>query len=354
MLALLAAVAALSLLIMIHELGHFVCAKLAGMHVDRFSVLGIGAPILRLGSWRGTEFVISVVPFGAYVHIVGMEAPDEEGSRPVAVPAGTINYRDAGVTARMAAILGGPLSNYAAAMVIMVAVFAAQGTQELKALAVGGFADGSPAKAAGLREHDVLITVANTPIAGPSSARDLEAVTRRHLGTVVDVAVDRRGELLTFRVQLNAQAPALQTTLTPIAQWQRLPMSEAVVAGVRWPIDRTRENLEGLAGMITGEQAGSLTGPVGIVDQMRQSARDGWIDFLVFAALISTVIGMTNLLPLPALDGGRMVFLVYEALVRRPFNRLLEERIHGVGMLCLLGLIALVTVRDVAERVVGG
>lgn len=354
MLALLAAIVALSMLIAIHEFGHFAAAKLAGMHVDRFSIFGIGTPIVRLGSYRGTEYVISMIPFGAYVHIVGMEAQDEAGERASAVPAGTVNYRDAGVFARMAAILGGPLANYAAAMLIMVAVLVGQGTPELKALATGGFGAGSPAKAAGLAEGDVFVSIANTLLRGPAAAADLERTTTQHLGQVVDVVIDRGGRLLTFQVLLNAQAPALQTTLTPIVEWQAMPMPEAVVAGVRWPLDRTRENLGGLAKMITAQQAGSLTGPVGIVDQMRQSAGGGWIDFLVFAALISTVIGMTNLLPLPALDGGRMVFLAYEALVRRPFNRLVEERIHGVGMLCLLALIAVVTLRDVAVRVVGG
>lgn len=354
MLALVAAVAALSALIIIHELGHFVCARLAGMHVDRFSVFGIGAPLVRLGTYKGTEYVISSVPFGAYVHIVGMEAQDEPGATVRPVAAEKINYRDAGVGARAATILGGPLANYAAAMLIMAVVFAGQGAQELRGLAVGGFAEGSPAKAAGLLEDDVFVSVASIPVRGPAATRDLESATTRHLGEVVDVVVDRGGELLTFKVPLNSRAPALQTTLRPIAEWRELSASEAIVASVRWPIDRTRENLDGIIRMISGEQAGSLTGPVGIVDQMRQSASGGWLDFLVITALVSTVLGMTNLLPLAALDGGRLVFLAYEALVRRPFNRLFEERVHAVGMLCLLALVAVVTFRDVAERVVGG
>lgn len=356
MLALLAAVAALSLLIAIHEFGHFTCAKLAGMHVDRFSVFGIGAPLVRLGSYKGTEYVISMIPFGAYVHIVGMEAQDDDVVHPrrALAPAGTVNYRDAGVFARMAAILGGPLANYAAAMLIVAVVFIGYGSRQLRAVAVGGFADGSPARAAGLLEGDVLVSVAGTPLHGPGAAADLRATTARHLGEAVDVIVERGGQLLTFPVRLNPEAPALQTTLTPVVEWKRMPASDAIVASVLWPMDRTRENLAGIAGMITGEHAGSLMGPVGIVDQMRQSAGGGWIDFVVFAALISTVVGMTNLLPLPALDGGRMVFLVYELLARRPLNRVLEQRIHGVGMLCLLGLVAVVTLRDIAVRVVGG
>jgi regulator of sigma E protease len=354
MLSLLAAIVALSLLIVIHEFGHFACAKLAGMHVDRFSVFGIGKPILRLGTYRGTEYVVSLIPFGAYVHIVGMEAHEDEPTRAGSVAAGVVNFRDAGVFARMSAILGGPMANYAAAMLIMIGVLAVQGTQQLKAVAIGGFADGSPAQTAGLREGDVFVDIAGTALNGPTAAADLHAVIGRHLGETVEVVIDRRGESLTFQVRLNEQAPALQTQLSPVGEWTPMPIRQAVVAGILWPLARTRENLDGLAAMITGKQAGSLTGPVGIVDQMRQSAAGGWIDFLVFAALISTVLGMTNLLPLPALDGGRMVFLLYEAVTRRPFNRRLEQGIHGVGMVCLLALLAVVTIQDVAQRVMGG
>jgi regulator of sigma E protease len=128
------------------------------------------------------------------------------------------------------------------------------------------------------------------------------------------------------------------------------PETSAVSAGIRWPIDVSIENLRQIGLMITGAQDGSLAGPVGIVDQLRQSADRGVLDFVVFVALISTVIGMTNLLPMPALDGGRLVFLLYEAVVRRPISRLLEERVHAVGMVCLLCLILVVTVREVYER----
>lgn len=354
MLALLAAVVALSLLIVIHEFGHFVCAKLTGMHVDRFSVLGIGAPILRLGTYKGTEYVISAVPFGAYVHIVGMEAQDDEHSSVRAAPGGTVNYRDASVFARMAAILGGPAFNYVAAILIMTAVFVSRGTQELEAVSVGGFTAGSPAEAAGLRQNDVFLSIAGRSLEGPDSAKHLHETVERHRSQTVDVVVDRRGERFTFKVQLNAQAPALQVQLQPIAAWTRLPLSQAIAAGAAWPFARTQEQLGGLVKMVSGEQAGSLTGPVGIVDTMRRSAAGGWVEFLVFTALISTVVGMTNLLPLPALDGGRMVFLACEALTRRPLHRRLEETIHGVGMLCLLCLIAVLTVRDVVQRVIGG
>ena len=349
---LLAGILALSALIIIHEFGHFALAKAAGMHVDRFSVFGIGAPIYTFGTYKGTEYVISAVPFGAYVHIVGMEAHEDDLAGASAVPPGKKNYRDAGLLGRMAAILGGPLSNYAAAMLIMIALFAAKGTQELKSVAVGGFMEDSPAKAAGLREDDVFVAIAGTALDGPSAGKDLNATTAKHLGQTVAIMVERNGEPLTFQVRLNEQAPALQTQLKPIGEWKPMPFVAAVQAGVAWPIDKTIENLVALKRMIFGEQKGSLAGPVGIVDQLRQSAAAGWLDFVVFVALISTVVGMTNLLPLPALDGGRMVFLIYEAVIRRPFNRLLEEKIHTVGMMGLLGLLAVITAKEVYERVI--
>jgi regulator of sigma E protease len=341
--SLLAGILALSFLIIIHEFGHFVAARAAGMHVDRFSVFGIGAPIFSFGTFKGTEYVISAVPFGAYVHIVGMEVADDEIAGASEVPPGRINYRDAPLFGRMLAILGGPLANYFAAMAIVATIYATVGTQVVTGIRVASFDEGSPAQAAGLLEGDRFVAVLDQDLSGPSAAQTLNQTTAKHLGEVVPVRVERNGEVLAFDVKLNEQAPALQTRLQIIGEWQDMPLDQAVSEGVKWPIVKTVENLTMIARMIVGEQKGSLSGPIGIVDQLRQSANAGFLTFMMFTALISTVVGMTNLLPLPALDGGRMVFLVYEAVVRRPFNRLLEEKIHGFGMLLLMGLLLLIT-----------
>jgi regulator of sigma E protease len=352
------AILALSVLIIIHEFGHFACAKLGGMHVDRFSVIGIGPVILKLFTWKGTEFVISAIPFGAYVHIVGVEpeeyAMDEQGNLPPP-PAGYRNFRDSPLWARLLAIVGGPAANYLAAMLLIIGAVSAVGIKEPVGVEVAAFGYGSPAAAAGIAVGDEIVSIDGEPISGPDYRQSVIDLTADKLGTTVEIAVMRPSELgesgefetLAFPVALNAQAPALNASLANKGDFVPVSPTRAIAYGVEWPFAKTREQLVGLWSLITGTTEAKVGGPVAIAKAIKVSADKGFVDLIVFSALISTVLGMFNLLPLPALDGGRLIFLFYELIARRPPNKVLEERIHMVGMIGLLGLIAWATVNDV-------
>ncbi|PRQ02374.1 Metalloprotease MmpA [Enhygromyxa salina] len=344
------AILALSVLIIIHEFGHYVCAKIGGMHVDRFSVIGIGPVILKLFTWKGTEFVISAIPFGAYVHIVGMEpeeyAQDEEGNLPDP-PQGYRNFRDSPLWARLLAIAGGPIANYLAAMILVIAAFAAVGVKEPVGVEVADFGLGSPAAAAGVEVGDEILAVDGEPVSGPDYRQSVIDLTQDKLGTTVELSIDREGEQLLYPVALNPEAPALNTSLTNKGEYIPISPAKAVALGAKWPFTQTARQLKGLWSLVTGKTEAKVGGPVAIAKAIKGSADRGVIDFVVFSALISTVLGMFNLLPLPALDGGRLIFLIYELIARRPPNKVLEERIHMGGMIALLGLIAWATVNDV-------
>jgi regulator of sigma E protease len=344
------AILALSVLIIIHEFGHFVCAKIGGMHVDRFSVIGIGPAILKLFTWKGTEFVISAIPFGAYVHIVGMEpeeyAMDEEGNLPEPPP-GYRNFRDSPLWARLLAIAGGPAANYIAAMVLVIAAFAAVGVKEPVGVEISGFGYGSPAAAAGVEVGDEILTVDGEAVSGPDYRQSVIELTKDKLGTTVELEVMREGETLVYPVALNAEPPALNANLANKGEYIAISPAKAVALGAQWPFVQTARQLRGLWSLITGKTEAKVGGPVAIAKAIKGSADRGVVDFVVFSALISTVLGMFNLLPLPALDGGRLIFLLYELIARRPPNKMLEERIHMIGMIGLLGLIAWATVNDV-------
>ena len=344
------AILALSVLIIIHEFGHYACAKIGGMHVDRFSVIGIGPVILRLFTWKGTEFVISAIPFGAYVHIVGMEpeeyAMDEEGNLPPPPP-GHRNFRDSPLWARLLAIAGGPISNYLAAMILVIGVFASVGVKEQVGVEVSSFGVGSPAAAAGIEEGDEILAIEGESIRGNEARAKVIELTTDKLGTTVDVTVAREGEELVYPVALNPESPALNANLSIIGEYIPISPAKAVALGAQWPFAQTARQLRGLWSLITGKQEAKVGGPVAIAKAIKGSADRGVIDFIMFSALISTVLGMFNLLPLPALDGGRLIFLFYELIARRPPNKVLEERIHMGGMIVLLGLIAWATVNDV-------
>lgn len=354
--AIILAIVALSLLIVIHEFGHYFCAVATGMKVDRFSVFGIGPVVLRLGTWRGTEFVLSAIPFGAYVHIIGMEADDgpaslavAEGGTPGEVPdydpADPTLYRNRPVWARMLAILGGPLSNYATAMALGFLALTLIGTEVPLSMRVDNVVE-EAAQTSGLQAGDELVKIAGTDVTGRGSQEKVGAATAAHKGETVAMVVRRDGQEVTLDLPLTADGKiGIQMSPGEVIR-ETYPVGDAAKAAVMFPIKFSAFQLEALGKWVTGRIEGKMSGPVGIVREIAKSAERGLEAFVEIAIKMSTLLGLFNLLPLPALDGGRFTFLLWEAVTRRRVSPRIEETIHGIGMLALLGLILWVTIRN--------
>jgi regulator of sigma E protease len=346
----LVAIVALCIVIILHEGGHYVAAVATGMKVDRFSVFGIGPPVVKLGRWRGTEFVISAIPFGAYVQIRGMEAEaPEDADKPEDAAEASVAFRDKPLWSRIVVIAGGPIANYLTAMAMLLFVYVSAGMPgPAVAIEITGVRADSAAAVAGVQPGDRLIAVGDTPIDPAQRGRDISGITKRHLGSDVELVVQRGEALehLTATLPKDTAAP-LGVDLQVVAP--RAPVSFGVAAShaVGDPLRDTATQLEGLYMLVTGQLEASVQGPVGMVQTIAKAADAGIVPFLVMAAFISTLLGMFNLLPLPALDGGRLMFLFYEGIRRRRASPRVEEMVHGYGMLVLLGLIALVTIGDV-------
>lgn len=344
------AILALSALVIIHEFGHYLCARASGMHVHRFSMLGIGPVLLKLFTYKGTDFVISAIPFGGYVQIAGMESADPDAP-PEPIPPGQESnlFRDKPLWARIFAIAGGPLANYLTAILIVVGVYATAGINSPVGLEVTGFAEASPAQAAGLQAGDIFVSVDGEVLRGPeqTSPTRLNEITSARQGQTVDVVVQRGDDEVTLPVTLGQAPRALGVDLRVDLEYTEVPFAEALSRGAAYPFIKTAEQGAALWSMITGETAGRVGGPVAIAQAIKSSADSGLLDFLIFSAFISTLLGMFNLLPVPALDGGRLVFLFFEMIARRPANPRAEEWVHAIGMIGLLGLMAWATVGDV-------
>jgi len=365
-LAAFAAIVALCVVIIIHEAGHYLAAVWTGMKVDRFSVFGIGPTILKLGTWRGTEFVISAIPFGAFVLIRGMEPSDDgerttgdaidddawakavaaaKGSAP-RVKASSPNFRDKPLWARAAVLAGGPVANYLAAMLLLFGLFAVAGERgPVTRIEITDVAAGKAAAAAGLQVDDRVIELDGVPVDPTAGPQPLIDVFKAHPGEPVSITVERQGEQVVTTVQPNEQGK-IGTNLDPTGDRIPVGVGKAAVLAVEGPLELSRRQLVGLYLLITGQLDAEVQGPVGIVKGIATSIERGLIPFVTMVAMISTLLGLFNLLPLPALDGGRLTFLGYEALARRRARAHVEELVHGYGMLALLGLIAVVTVRE--------
>lgn len=337
-------VLAFALLIVVHELGHFLAARASRMRVERFS-LGFGPTVWK--RQRGpTEWAVSALPLGGYVRIAGM-TPGEEID-----PADAGAYCNQPAWRRFLVIAAGPGMNYVAALVLGVVLALTVGfPQPAAGPVVGEALPGSPAAAAGLRPGDRVVAVDGAPV---STWQELVAQVMARPGKPMRLTLERDGAAVTVEATPRDDGGVGRLG---VAQGSRLVRAPGFTAAVAQSFASTNERagavLAGLGQMITGKQKAELRGPVGIAQEMARSARQGAARFLGMVWFISIVLALFNLLPVPALDGGRLVFLVYELVTRRRVNQRVENAVHLAGFVLLLGLILAVTVFGDLARLVG-
>jgi len=324
--AIVVAVVGLGLLIAAHEAGHLVLARLMGMRVETYS-LGFGPRIA--GFRRGeTDYRLSALPLGWYCKIAGFTPQDPAAQDPSDLG----SYVNKPAWRRFLVIAAGPGLNYLVAFLIIAVLFASQGFPDLTTSRIEVLA-GGPAAAAGLRTGDQVVAVDGAPV---RSFDDL----RRELQKP-GAPAERRFEVLRQgeRKEL-AVLPANGTiSVRPDRVLVRLPVAEAIPRAVQevWVLNAA--TISAIADIVRGKGTASLAGPVAIVRQASAEVKRGLGDFAGILANISVALALFNLLPVPALDGGRLVFLGYELVTRRKVNQRFESVVHVVGLLLLLGLL---------------
>lgn len=343
------AILGLSVLIVLHEMGHMITARLSGMRVLTFSV-GFGPALLR---WRGpkTTYQLALIPLGGYVQIAGMNPneklpPDDPGS-----------YANKSSAARFATIFAGPLVNFLVAMVMM-AVMAMTWGVPFTRHNVKAVTKGTPAAKGGMQSGDMIERIEGhaidpSPDGIPQILGAIEASKGRALRFLV-----RRGE---GHAKLSI-APAAKGSTYRIGiefgskiSFGEVSNKDALYYGVVQPWHISKRALTSLGKVLgdlfTGKGGGQqVGGPVEIVHQLKLSIDRGPAMAIFLLAMLSAYLGLFNLLPIPALDGGRLLFLITTMVSRRPINQRVENMVHTVGFVLLLGLIALVTYGDIARR----
>jgi regulator of sigma E protease len=335
MLQLAAMVFGLAILMIVHEAGHYFVARAFGMRVERFSI-GFGPPLFKRRSRDGeTVFQVALIPVLAYVQIAGMN-PFEEID-----PDDRASYANASLTARISAIFAGPLANYLFASVLFFV-----------ALLLGGKLSDEPyvtvlqdqdtaAARAGMETGDRVVSIDGAAI---ERWTDIPKHVTGAAGKRLSIVVRRDGRLEELAVVPDDRGGKgfLGVGPTKVA----IPAGEAAVEAVVQPALIVAQTTVSLARMLAGQEQGELTGPIGIMRETRKAAELGLPFYLAFLGFLSTSVGFFNMLPFPALDGGRLVFLGYEAITRRRPNQKIEAQIHMVGMLMLLTAILLVSFRE--------
>jgi len=417
-------------LVLIHEFGHFIVAKLNRVRVDEF---GIGFPprLARLFSAGGTDYTINVLPLGGFVRLAGEDDPDVPGA-----------FAAKPKRVRAAVLFAGPLANFVLAAVILAGVAMTFGIPTL--LPEGGgmvrvsqVLDGRPAAAAGILPGDLIYAVNGHTLVelakaiakpdpdGPPAIQALKAQAEASADKPLNLALLRGVEPVAAGVppgisteplgipDLDARrvvaaaagsglaagdiivAPlttaiasalvlrprpgsleggAVSTgaswsrtlTVTPrrtapdqpaqmgigiegLATVEHLGIAAALVYGPRQTVMISTAMIEGLVQMITGAIAPALAGPVGIAKMGQQAGQQGPEIFLFFMAILSLNLGIINLLPIPALDGGRLLFIAVEALRGRRVEPNREAVVHLIGFAFVIGLMAVITVWEIAR-----
>ncbi|HIR27551.1 MAG TPA: RIP metalloprotease RseP [Candidatus Choladousia intestinigallinarum] len=331
-----------SFIIIIHELGHFLLAKKNGITVIEFS-LGMGPRLLSYRHGEGTRYSLKLLPLGGSCLMMGEDGEDEgEGS-----------FGSKSVWARIAVIAAGPLFNFLLAFVLAIFIIGNIGYDVPVLL---GVSEGSPAQEAGLQAGDRILKMNGKRI--------------RLYRQVSDYGLFHPGETVTFLYERDGEV--YETTVTPARTEEgykygiggsvnyRQKTNPIETLGysayeVYYWIDTTVQSLKLL---VTGNVGlDDVSGPVGVVNVIgetyEESQSDGafyvWLNMVNIAILLTANLGVVNLLPIPALDGGRLVFLFLEAIRRKRISPDLEARIHFTGLMLLMLLMLVVMFNDVGK-----
>jgi regulator of sigma E protease len=333
----------LALLMIVHEGGHYFAARRYGMRVVKFSI-GFGPRIWhKQPKDSPTTFQVALIPFLAYVQIAGMNPYEEQDASDKG------SYANASLWARVVTITAGPLANYLFASVLFfMALVVGVTTADETSMKIVPTPDG-PAAHAGLIENDKVVAINNSTVHDWS---ELSKAVSAHPGEPIDVEVLRSDKSVHVNVTPNAKGAKDEGRILvrPIKKIERLGIREAAVQSITRPPQVVVGLVVGLTRMILRKDKVEASGPVGITKDMAAAAKDGAGDYLFILGVLSAYLGGFNLLPFPALDGGRLIFLGAEAASRRKPDRKMEARVHAIGLLMMLALIAIVTVTDLMPK----
>lgn len=335
----------LGVLVFVHELGHFVTARLNGIRVDEF---GFGFPPRLFGVKRGDViYSINAIPVGGFVRIYG------ENGEGVGEP----NSFGAKAPWRRAVVLAaGSFMNVVLAFVIF-SLLAVVGLPTAHGAQIGGVEPNSPAAVAGLQKGDKIRSIAGVKIDSPA---DVAGAVEPSQGKETVLVLDRDGREVRVSLTPRKDPPKNKGAIGIRIEGERIVKQRynpivAIGIGAEQTFSAIVIMVTGVAALISGAIGFSgLAGPLGIAQATNQVAKQGQFELLLnWTALLSLNLFLVNMLPLPALDGGRLVFVVLEAIRRKKIAPQREAFVHAIGMMLLLMFLVVISFFDV-QRILGG
>jgi regulator of sigma E protease len=341
----------LSALIFFHELGHYTAARLMGVHIETFSI-GFGSKIASFNKW-GTQWKLAMIPLGGYVKMKG-----QDDANPAHKSFDDDSYNVKTPTQKIFILLAGPIANFILAFFLYFTI--ALGGPNILSPVIGKVLKDSPAQKAGLKSNDIVKSINNQDI---KTWKDMSKIIERSDG-VLNISIQRNGfietKILTPKITQTTnmfnetiEKKMIGIGSAGITHKLELYPSELISYATEQTIFASTMIFTGLKKLIVGEvPAKELGGVISIVKLTSDATAQGWMSVLFFAALISVNLGVLNLLPIPALDGGHIMFNLYEMIFRREASEAIIIKLTITGWVLLFSLMGLGVYNDI-NRLMG-
>ncbi len=376
MLRILIALLVLNVLVMIHEFGHFIAAKLCGVKVNEFAI-GMGPKLIAWGKGE-TRYSVRLLPIGGFC---AMEGEDEGAPTPAALGGNADrevensnigrSFNDKNVWQRILIVLAGPVMNLLLGFILLLVqygalqdVHPAYGEVLFPTTTIARIEESTPAYQSGLRAGDTILEINGRRILMDT---DMSMEMQNDADGVFRMVVRRTVDGKSEKVLLDAVRFALEKDEKTGQQYIRYDYSllgvprtfgNTISHAAKQEVSIATIVCRTLIDLIQGDYGlNDLSGPVGTVDVIADAVGDvatgnslaGWRSMILLMVLITVNLGVFNLLPLPALDGGRLIFLVWEAITRKPLSQKYEAWVHFAGIVLLMLLMLLITYSDITK-----
>lgn len=338
MITILASIFVFGILVTVHEFGHFITAKLTGMRVDEFAI-GFGPTIYQ--SKRGeTQYSLRLIPLGGYNKIAGMD-PDEEPTED--------GFTSKPIYLRMLVILAGALMNFILPVVLFFSIFATTGIDKpVNEAVLGGIIPNKAASHAGLMPEDRILSVNGQTI---TTFDDLVVSLKQYPNKEVVLQVERAGTQREYHMTAEYDEEMQRPLIGVYPKFEKQPLGifEAAELSVKYTKNVIVSMTNGLVKIFTGSAPAEVSGPIGVAQMAGEIAEQGILPLLNFVAFLSINLGIMNLLPIPALDGGHFIVLILEALRGKPLSPRTMNAIQMIGFSIILAIMAVATFMDLTK-----
>jgi len=323
------------MLVLVHELGHFITAKMTGMRVSEFAI-GFGPKLLWKKSGE-TEYSIRVIPLGGFNKIDGMDPEETQDER---------GFCRKPVWARAVVIAAGSLMNFVLPVFLFTIVFLSNGIETVSEKPViGALVAGKPAIQSGLTAGDRIIKINGKSVETWKEVVETIRVSKDSL-TLEMMTQAGKTRTVTMIPEIDQKSGRALIGIVPVIDRQSLSFVDSVSLAAKQTVAIAGKMLTGLGQMFTGKAEADIAGPIGVLKLTGEMAQHGFIPLLQFAGFLSINLGLINLLPVPLLDGGHLIALLLEAIRRKPLSAKQVKYTQMVGM-ALLGLLMLfATLKD--------